>query len=190
VFLSLSLCSAGDRTLFSASRRDNDEEDDLYVWNTEKLGAAFSDLPPPITPRHCLLVWFSHLTDITGHITQNTVILFCFLPSFRSAPRSKYKMAAQVRQWHQMTWHYGLISKTHPRDSRYSGNRPISTWIKKNCIPHLVPLCSKVTEALKCNFFISRKINAIYFCSIIFFDYYLEFWGDFIMLCNIYIKNH
>ncbi len=30
------------------------------------------------------------------------------------------------------------------------------------------------------------KINVIYICSIIFVDYYFEFWADFIILYNIY----
>ncbi len=49
--------------------------------DSQGTGTAFSDLAPQITPQHCLLVGFSHLTDITDHITQNNVILFCF-PSF------------------------------------------------------------------------------------------------------------
>ncbi len=38
MFVSLSSGSAGDRTRFSASRGDNGEEDDLWVWIPKALG--------------------------------------------------------------------------------------------------------------------------------------------------------
>lgn len=80
--------------------------DDLYVWNSGGTcldSLSFSSAISVIWNLNASFCRF-YLTDIPKYCKISAL----FSPSysfFLLSSRSKYKMAAQVRQWHQMTWH-------------------------------------------------------------------------------------
>lgn len=82
--------------------------------------------------------------DITI-LNNSTVILslLFFLPLW---PQEKYKMAAQVRQWHQMTWQNGRISKETSLQKKRASQATLAwrhpPWafqaLEFTCIPELI----------------------------------------------------